>query len=197
MPKPYNPNDKYAKRAKNEGYRARSVYKLQQLDSRYHLLQPGLNVLDLAAAPGSWLQWIVEKVGTTGKVVGVDLQPIQSIEGAQTFVTDIIDTIAMDQIIKDTDLSPIDLITSDIAPSTSGMPGRDHALSIELNQAIVEVARKYLRDRGNLVMKVFDGVELVNFRKQLEGDFARILVTKVQASRDRSSELYIVCLNKK
>ena len=122
MSKPYIPNDKLTQKAKSQGYRARSVYKLQELDAKYHLIKPGMKILDLAAAPGSWLQYASKKVGPTGQVVGMDLQNIDQIAtNVKTFVCDITDVKKVTDILGGIRLDKVYLILSDIAPRTTGI----------------------------------------------------------------------------
>jgi len=136
MSKPYIPNDELSRKAKTEGYRARSVYKLKELDEKFNLIKPGMTVLDLGAAPGSWLQYAKEKVGAEGKIIGIDLQEIEPIDGVETIQADIT---------QDIDLPNADLILSDLAPSTSGIKDVDQWKSIELNQSVEKIAGKLLK----------------------------------------------------
>ncbi len=186
MPKPYTPNDKWSQKATEEGYRARSVYKLQELDDRLGLLRSGMTVLDLGAAPGSWLQYASEKVGSKGKVIGIDLSPIEKIaDNVQTYEVDITDIEAVDAILKDTD---VDLIISDLAPKTSGIKDVDQWKSIELSQAVVNIANRFKISR--CVMKIFRGGDFDDFIKELKQSWD-IKVIQAKVSRDRSRETYV------
>lgn len=190
MRKAYNPNDVLAQRAKAQGYRARSVYKLVELDQKFHLLRPDLCVLDVGAAPGAWLQYVSTQVGQEGKVTGIDQKIIEPVaENVQTQVGDILDS--------NLTFEMVDLILSDLAPNTSGMSDSDHIKSIQLDEAVLGVARKYLIKNGNLVMKVFPGRNLQSFVQKLKKHFLVVKQVKVRASRQRSREYYLVCLNKK
>jgi len=193
MPKPYIPNDAWAKRAAAEGYRARSVYKLKELDEKHSLIRSGMTVLDIGAAPGSWLQYVSEKIGT-GQAVGIDLQPIEPIaKNVRTFVADITDTEAIEGILASIGLTHVDLLLSDIAPSTSGIKGRDAWLSVELSRAVQKLSERLLGSQGTLVMKVFQGAEFEKFLADLRSAFRAVKVATVAASRDRSREVYVVC----
>ena len=194
MPKPYIPNDKWSRRAAEEGYRARSVYKLIEIDLRYRLLSPGKRVLDIGAAPGSWLQYEAEKVGPRSKVLGLDLQEIKPI--ADNIVTKVVDVSDKDKVteaIFSMGWDKVDLILSDIAPSTSGIRDVDQWKSVELNRTIAEIASKHLRARGTVVMKVFRGKDFDAFTHELKTKFTRLKVMTAAASRDRSMEVYVVC----
>ena len=183
MSKPYIPNDELSRKAKTEGYRARSVYKLKELDEKFNLIKPGMTVLDLGAAPGSWLQYAKEKVGAEGKIIGIDLQEIEPIDGVETIQADIT---------QDIDLPNADLILSDLAPSTSGIKDVDQWKSIELNQSVEKIAGKLLKPGGVCVMKVFRGSDFDEFVRELKNKWKTVKTTTVKASRDRSKEIYVL-----
>lgn len=192
--KAYTPNDKWSQKAHAEGFRARSVYKLQQLDERFKLLKPGMKVLDIGAAPGSWLQYASKKIGGTGQVLGVDLQEIDHVAGnVRTVMGDIQDAQLIETQLKELGWPKADIILSDIAPNTSGIKDVDQWRSIELSQMVVEVAKKWLKPRGWLVMKVFRGADFDEFIAEVKSAFKLVKVASVKASRDRSREVYVVC----
>ncbi len=194
MPKPYVPNDKWSQRAAKEGYLARSVYKLMEIDARYELIRPGLRVLDIGAAPGSWLQYTSDKLGPEGRVLGLDLKPITfTAPNVVTKVVDVLDDAAVAGAIAEMSWQKLDLVLSDIAPNTSGIKDVDQWRSIELNQRIAAIAHKYLRGRGSVVMKVFRGKDFDAFTHELKTMFSRLKVMSAVASRDRSREVYVVC----
>lgn len=193
MPKPYIPNDRLARRAKFQGYRARSVFKLKELDERFHLLSPGQKVLDIGAAPGSWLQYASEKVGQEGQILGIDLQEIAPVsENVTTIIGDITDPNLVTTL-QNMGWTSVDLILSDIAPSTTGIFHVDQKRSVELDRAIFSISQSLLRPGGNLVMKVFQGEEFSLFVKELRRYFKEVTISKSSASRDRSKEIYILC----
>lgn len=188
MPKPYTPNDKWSQRAAEAGYRARSVYKLQELDEKFRLIRPGMRVLDLGAAPGSWLQYTAETLNGNGEAIGVDLQEIEPIEGVTTFVADITDTGAMKEILH----GEVDLILSDLAPKTSGIKDVDQWKSIELSEAVVDVARKHLKPGGRCVLKILRGADFDPFLKECKQEWNDVKTFVAKASRDRSKEIYVI-----
>lgn len=193
MPKRYVPNDVWSRKAAKEGYRARSVYKLMELDERFHLLKSGQTVLDLAAAPGSWLQYVSKRIGPKGLAIGFDLQPIASIaENVHTFEQDITEPEKIDSLLEAQCLPPIDLILSDIAPSTSGIRDVDQWRSIELNQAVLAIAERWLRPGGRCVLKVFRGADFDAFLREVKTDWQDVKLVSPRASRDRSREVYVV-----
>lgn len=191
MPKPYIPNDKLAQKAKKEGYRARSVYKLQELDEKFKLVSLNQDVLDLGAAPGSWMQYISDKIGDNGSIIGIDLQIIQPIsKKTKSYIADISNLEAVKNIFRD---KKFDLIVSDLASNTTGIKEVDASRSVELNRAVFEIAKLSLKKGCKLVMKVFQGEEMNIFLKDLKNYFKKVSVFKSVASRDRSREVYIVC----
>jgi len=192
MPKAYTPNDKWSQKALCTGYRARSVYKLMELHERFRLLKPGMTVLDLGAAPGSWLQYSKEKLGPRGTLIGMDLEPIEPIEGVMTAVQDITDIEGVRRVLKKEGIEHVDLILSDLAPATSGIKDVDQWKSIELSQAVLEVASAFLQNKGVCVLKVLRGADFDPFLKELKNTWKSVKTAQVKASRDRSKEIYVV-----
>lgn len=194
MPKAYIPNDKLAKRARMEGFRARSVYKLEEIDNKFKLFKSGQVVLDLGAAPGSWLQFVSKKIGTSGRALGLDLKEVSKVsDNVKSEICDITDFGKVTERVLDNGFKEFDLVISDLAPNTSGIKEIDQARSVELDRAVFKVAKEFLKKRGSLLMKVFQGEELNAFLKELRPYFKKISVFKSQASRDRSREVYIIC----
>lgn len=198
MPKAYVPNDKWSQRAAKEGYRARSVFKLEELDEKYGILRPGMQVLDVGAAPGSWLQYTSKRIGQNGLVVGMDLKEITKVApNVKTFVCDVTDYAKVREIFASIGWKDVPLILSDIAPNTTGIKDVDQHRSVELNAMILEVAKEFLRPGGTLVLKVFRGSSFDPFITQVKKVFERIKVVTVAASRDRSREVYVMCWDKR
>ncbi len=194
MPKPYTPNDKWSQRAAEAGYRARSVFKLQQLDERFHFFKQGMKVLDIGAAPGSWLQYASEHVGPSGKILGLDLKEIEPVaDNVVTRVCDMLDDAAVAAAVTSMGWDKADIVISDIAPNTSGIKDVDQWKSIELSRRVVELSRKWLRPRGWIVMKIFRGRDFDTFLLELKKEFNDVKPLSVEASRDRSMEVYVVC----
>lgn len=193
-PKPYIPNDKWSKRAAELGFRARSVFKLQELDERFHLLRSGMKVLDIGAAPGSWLQYESKKIGDKGMAIGIDLKEIEEIApNVKTFVGDMTDDAAMTTIFSGLGIEKFDLVLSDIAPNTSGIKDVDQWRSLELSRLVVTCAKKYMNTGSFLVMKVFRGRDFDDFLHEMKTLFSDVKQVSVEASRDRSREVYVVC----
>ncbi|NOS67227.1 MAG: RlmE family RNA methyltransferase [Candidatus Peribacteraceae bacterium] len=202
MPKPYIPNDKWSQRAAKEGYRARSVYKLMELDDRFGLIKPGMTVVDLGAAPGSWMQYASKIVGPSGSVLGFDLQEITPVEdsehkekvadNAKTFVMDIMDTYAIEDELRKNGVREADLVLADMAPNTSGIKDMDQWKSIELATAALAIGKDILKPNGKCVVKVFRGADFDEFFHNLKMDWQEPVIVEATASRDRSREVYVV-----
>ncbi|MEP0823887.1 MAG: RlmE family RNA methyltransferase [Nitrososphaera sp.] len=186
--------DQYRRLAKEQGYRARSAYKLLQLNESYHILKKNAKVVDLGCAPGGWLQVAAKEVGPAGRVVGIDIKPVEPVTGAMVLQGSIEDPSMLEKVATALD-GKADTVLSDLAPNVSGMWEIDHARQISLSTIALNFARQVLRQGGSAVFKVFEGDMLREFRTELGKSFGRVLVSKPSASRQQSSELYIVCLN--
>ncbi|MCU4801845.1 23S rRNA (uridine(2552)-2'-O)-methyltransferase [Halobacteria archaeon HArc-gm2] len=187
--------DDYYNRAKQEGYRARSAYKLEQLDETAGLLGEGGTVVDLGAAPGGWLQVAAERVGDGGTVVGVDRQRIDELDddhgAAIEYVRgDMTDADTVDEVIDI--VGEADTVISDMAPNMSGDYDLDHARSVHLASQAFDVALHVLGSGGDFAAKVFDGRDLDDLKERVEGEFEYVREVRPDASRDASSELYLV-----
>jgi 23S rRNA (uridine2552-2'-O)-methyltransferase len=191
--------DMYYNRAKQEGYRARSAYKLKQLDETAGLLGEGRTVVDLGAAPGGWLQVAAERAGERGRVVGVDRQRIDAIEpGAGDAPIEYIrgDVTAEETVAEISEtVGEADVVLSDMAPNMSGEYDLDHARSVGLARDAFTVARAVLDTGGDLAVKVFDGRDLDALQADVESAFEYVRQVRPEASRDSSSELYLVAKN--
>jgi len=187
----YNPQDSYFKKAKQEGYRSRAAYKLLELQQRYRIIKPGNKVIDLGAAPGGWLQVAAKIVGQNGRVIGVDLQPIQTLAERQVILLsgDIASKKIQQQI---TQLlgGPANCVLSDLAPKLSGIRDADMARCLDLNRIALAVAIELLRPGGTLLVKSFISDDLQTFTAELKQHFSTVQRTKPDATRQGSSEFY-------
>lgn len=192
MPKAYNPQDQYFHRAKELGYRARSVFKLEEIQNKFHILKPGGDVLDLGAAPGSWLQYAVKITGPNSQLIGLDLKSITPITpNIKTLAADIFSEEA-EGWIRTSHPERFPVIISDLAPNTSGQSDVDHYRSIELSERVIELAEKFLAPRGCVIIKVFQGPDFDQFIKNLKTKFSQVNIFKPNACRDRSFEVYLI-----
>jgi 23S rRNA (uridine2552-2'-O)-methyltransferase len=186
-------HDAFFRKARNEGFAARAVYKLEDIDRRVRLFHPGVRVLDLGCRPGSWLQYAVKAVGAHGKVVGVDRLPLPSpVPGAQVMVADIY-SLSDEQLLCG--LAAYDVVLSDMAPDTTGIRATDQARSANLVEEALGRAERLLAPLGCFVAKVFQSPEVDKLRKRMARHFADVRLLKPEASRQQSTELYLVGRN--
>lgn len=184
-------NDPYVKEAKARGFRSRAAFKLEQLDERFHLLKPGIRVVDLGAAPGGWTQISLAKGGERAKVVAIDLLPIDPIPGAILLQGDFQDVEQERRVIEALD-GTADLVLSDMAPNTTGHNATDHLRIMALAELALDFARRILSPGGGFVTKVFAGGAEKEFLATLKRDFVVVRHAKPPASRKDSAELYVV-----
>jgi 23S rRNA (uridine2552-2'-O)-methyltransferase len=193
MAKHYDPKDFYYRKAKAEGLRARSAFKIEEIVRRHRLLASGQSVLDLGAAPGGFLQVLAEIVGERGFAVGVDLEPIRNL-GKPWVKTARLDLLAPDAIeaIRRLHAGKFDLVTSDMAPKTIGVKVTDEARSLELCRMALGVASATLKLGGAFVTKVFMGGDFPLFRSEVSATFDDVHVVRPEATREHSFEVYVV-----
>ncbi len=195
----YIVRDDYFYEAKRLGYRARSAFKLLDIQEKYHIIHPGMKVLDIASAPGSWLQVLVKMVWPTGVIVGVDIQKIEGFwhQNIHLFQGDVFVTGPIIDFLKKHDIVQTDCITSDIAAHTTGQTGVDQYRSVELNLAILDIADIFLKKWGTLVLKVFVGEDIDDLIGPIKERYTVLHKCKPKACRERSFEEYFVCQGKK
>jgi len=181
----------YYLKAKKLNYRSRASFKLHQIDERFGVFKPGGAVADLGAAPGGWLQVAKEKVGEQGKVVGVDLQAIESLPGIRTIRGDITEKETVEEL-KSLLGEKADTVISDMAPNISGSYSMDHARSVDLCAHALDFARQVLKPGGSLVMKIFEGDMMNEFLAEVRKSFSSVRLHSPKASRSSSSEIYII-----
>ncbi len=193
MAKPYEPKDFFYRRAKSEGLRARSAFKIDEIVQRHRLVGRGGAVLDLGAAPGGFLQVLADAVGERGVAVGVDLQPVRNL-GKPWVKSAVLDLRAPDALARIRALHPgrFDLVTSDMAPKTTGVKVTDEARSLELCRIALAVARETLKLGGALVVKVFMGGDFPLFQREVAALFEEARVVRPRATREHSFEVYLV-----
>ncbi len=181
--------DYFYRKAKDQGYRARSAYKLQQINMKFRLIRKGDAILDLGAAPGGWLQ--VAKEISEGAVVGVDLESIRPIDGVTTIRADITAEETAD-LIHEALNGPADVVICDAAPNLTGNWTLDHARSIDLSCAALALAKKVLKPGGNFLVKVFQGDTFQDYLNEVKAEFGRVQSTSPLASRKESAEMYVI-----
>ena len=189
----YRRKDAHYRRAQAAGYRARSAYKLIELDERYRLLRPGDYAVDLGAWPGGWLQVIVERVGVTGRVVGVDRVAITPLPAPNVhlLVGDVREPAITAQV-RELLGKPADVVLSDLAPKLTGVRATDEARCAELNRETIAQLPALLRSGGRFLMKLFMQPGHEDLLRTLRGTFGEVRLTKPEATRRGSAELYVV-----
>lgn len=190
-------SDPFVKRANKEGYRSRAAFKLMELDDKDHLIRPGMLVVDLGAAPGSWSQVVVERLKGQGRVIGLDLLEVHPMSHFEFIQGDFTEQSVLDQLEASLAGKPVDLVISDMAPNMSGMAVMDQARSMYLVELALDFSRKWLKPGGNFVVKVFIGSGFDELVKTMRPDFDKVLTRKPKASRDRSAETYLLGLGRK
>ena len=185
-------NDPYVQRAQKEGYRSRAAYKLLEIDARDHLIKPGQVVVDLGAAPGGWSQVAAAIVGEAGRVIALDLLPVEPLRGVEFIQGDFRDEEVLRKLESCLQNRPIGLVISDMAPNFSGVSQVDQDRAIYLAELALEFAVEHLSPGGSFLVKVFQGSGFEDYMKSMRSHFARVVVRKPKASRDRSSEVYLL-----
>ena len=188
--------DYYRRTAKKEGFRSRAAYKLLEINNSYHIIMRGMYVVDLGCAPGGWLQVASKVVGPDGKVLGIDLRPVDPLPNVQFIQGDLEDNFLAERIL-DTMGRKAKVLLSDVAPNISGIWQLDHARQISLTQVAVSIAERTLARNGSIVLKAFEGEMLNELRDQLKKKFSKVHLYKPRSSRKTSSEMYFVCLGYK
>jgi len=185
-------DDEYVKKAQKEGYRSRAIYKLLEIDAKDHLLKPGMTVVDLGAAPGSWAELAAQRVGDKGRVIALDILPMDSLPGVIFIQGDFREESPYNALLEVLGDSSVDLVMSDMAPNISGMKAVDQPRAMYLAELALELARKVLKPGGDLLVKVFNGEGIDVFKQELRKDFKTLIVRKPKASRPRSPEIYLL-----
>lgn len=190
-------NDPFVKRSRQEGYRARSVYKLIELNEKEKLIRPGMCVVDLGAAPGSWTQVVREKLSgkdgeVRGTIIAMDILPMDPIDGVTFLQGDFREQEVADKLTEIIGDKQVDLVLSDMAPNLSGIAAADAARCLLLNELALEFCLEHLKDNGVFVTKVFQGSGFSQYVETLKKHFKTVLTRKPEASRDTSAEVYMV-----
>jgi len=185
-------NDPYVRKANEQGYRARSAYKLLELVNRDGLARPGDTVVDLGAAPGSWSQVLAERVGKSGRVIAVDLLEVAAIAGVTIIRGDFGEEAVLRRLEESLEGRKIDLVVSDMAPNISGVRASDQARSIHLCELALDFAQAHLNSGGAFLVKAFQGAGYPEFLAALRRVFVAVASRKPGASRGESNEMYLV-----
>ena len=190
-------NDEFVKRAQRDGYRARSAYKLIEIDDRDKLIRPGMTVVDLGAAPGSWSQVVMQRMQGRGRVFALDLLEMHPLAGVEFIQGDFTETAVLEQLQQRLGESRVDLVICDMAPNMSGISIVDQARVAYLAELALEFSLQWLQPGGNLLVKVFAGSGYEEILQAMRNGFTKVVTRKPKSSRDRSSEVYLLGLQRK
>jgi 23S rRNA (uridine2552-2'-O)-methyltransferase len=185
-------NDPWVREAVRLGYRSRAAFKLLELAEKDKLFRPGITVVDLGAAPGSWSQVLRERLGPKAMIIAIDLLPMDPVAGVSFVQADFREDEGLAALENALGGRKADLVVSDLSPNLSGIEAADQARSVHLGELALEFARACLQPGGDLVVKAFQGEGFAEFRRAVEAHFTKVYVRKPKASRDRSREVYVV-----
>jgi 23S rRNA (uridine2552-2'-O)-methyltransferase len=190
-------NDEFVKRAQKEGYRARAAYKLIEIDDKDKLIKPGMTIVDLGSTPGSWSQVVVQRLKGQGRVIALDILDMTPIAGVEFIQGDFRDASVLKILEEKIGNIPVDLVIADMAPNISGVKDVDQAGAAYLTELALEFSQQWLKPHGNFLVKVFIGSGFDEIVKAMRGQFDKVVTRKPKASRDRSSEVYLLGLGRK
>jgi 23S rRNA (uridine2552-2'-O)-methyltransferase len=190
-------NDEFVKRAQKEGYRARAAYKLIEIDDKDKLIKPGMTIVDLGSTPGSWSQVAVQRLKGQGNVIALDILEMQAIPGVTFIQGDFREDAVLKALENSLNGKKVDLVIADMAPNISGIKDVDLAGSAYLTELALAFSSDWLKPDGHFLVKVFIGSGFEEIVKMMRLQFGKVVTRKPKASRDRSSEVYLLGLNKK
>ncbi len=185
-------DDEYVKLAQAQGYRSRAVFKLKEIQERDNVIKPGMNVIDLGAAPGGWSQFVRPLIGKKNKVIALDILPMERLEGVEFIQGDFREEDVLKRLLTLLENAPINLVLSDMAPNMSGNKTVDQAGSLYLAELALDTAKALLVKDGAFLVKVFQGEGFEAFHKEVQQHFVKTVIRKPKASRPRSNEVYIL-----
>jgi 23S rRNA (uridine2552-2'-O)-methyltransferase len=190
-------NDPYVKLAQKDGYRARAAYKLLEIDDKDRLIKPGMVIVDLGSTPGSWSQVAIQRLKSNGRVIALDLLPMVGIPGVEFIQGDFREDEILEQLEEKLGGQQIDLVISDMAPNISGISSVDQPNAVYLTELAVDFSLKWLKPEGNFLVKVFIGSGFEEIVQIMRDSFEKVVTRKPKASRDRSTEVYLLGLKRK
>lgn len=194
----YNPQDHYFKKAKQNNFAARSVFKLEEIDQKFRILKPKQQILDLGASPGSWSQYCSQKVGPEGRILGIDLKTVTVKLSNAVFIQADLRDLNLAKIIQEKGFSPpFDLVISDMAPNTTGIRMTDQARSFDLCELALDISRQFLKKDGHFVCKLFHSDDFTKLRELIKNDFQQFHAVKPDSTRKISKEIFLIGIKKK
>ena len=184
--------DLYVKKARKLDFRSRAIYKLQEIDEKDQLIKPNYCVVDLGSSPGSWSQYLSGIIDSSGRIVAIDILPMNPIEQVLFISGDFTDEIIQKQCLKEVGEYGADLVISDMAPNLTGIRVTDQSRNMAIAELVYDFSTQILKPGGDLLVKLFEGDGTYEYRQSLKAKFAKVLVRKPKASRDQSREFYVL-----
>lgn len=188
-------NDPYVQKARRDGWRSRAVYKLEEIDQKERLLRPGMSCVDLGAAPGSWSQYVTQKLDGNARIIAIDLLPMDALPNTDFIQGDFTEDAVLEELQRLVGGHKIDLVLSDLAPNISGNRAIDQPRAMYLAELALDFAREVLAKRGDFVIKLFQGAGIDPYIADVRKSFSAVKVRKPKASRAGSREVYLVARN--
>jgi len=185
-------DDEYVKKAQAQGYRSRAVFKLKEIQEKDQLIKPGMNIIDLGAAPGGWSQFARQLIGNKNKLIALDILPMEPLDGVDFIQGDFREETVLNQLHAILEGMPVNLVMSDMAPNMSGNKGVDQPRAIYLGELALDTAKTVLAKDGSFLLKLFHGEGFEAFHHEVQRYFAKVVIRKPKASRPRSNEVYIL-----
>ncbi|TSA40820.1 MAG: 23S rRNA (uridine(2552)-2'-O)-methyltransferase RlmE [Methylococcaceae bacterium] len=185
-------DDEYVRMAQAKGYRSRAVFKLSEIQEKDHLIKPGMNIIDLGAAPGGWSQFASQFIAKKDKLIALDILPMEPLEGVEFIQGDFTEETVLQQLYDVLANAPVNLVMSDMAPNMSGNKGIDQPRSIFLGELALDTAKTVLAKEGCFLVKLFQGEGFEAFHREVQSTFSKVVIRKPKASRPRSNEVYIL-----
>ncbi len=185
-------DDEYVRMAQAQGYRSRAVFKLSEIQEKDQVIKPGMNVIDLGAAPGGWSQFARPLIGKSNKLIALDILPMEDLEGVDFIQGDFREEAVLAELYRVLDNAPIHLVMSDMAPNMSGNNSIDQPRAIYLGELALDTAKTVLAKNGSFLVKLFQGEGFEAFHRDVQQCFAKVVIRKPKASRPRSNEVYIL-----
>ena len=185
-------NDAFVKQAQKDGFRSRAAYKLMEINEKYHLIKPGINVVDLGSTPGSWSQVVSKLLQRKGHIIAMDLLPMDPIAGVDFIQGDFKEAQSLRELETKLNNSPIDLVISDMAPNITGIKTVDQPGVMYLTEVALDFSLEWLKPGGHFLVKTFIGADFDALVKKMRPEYEKVVTIKPKASRDRSSEVYLL-----
>ncbi len=183
-------DDEFVKQSQKDGYRSRAVYKLKEIDEKDYLLKPGSVVIDLGAAPGSWCEYVVRKLKGRGRIIALDILPMEPMDGVEIITGDFLEDDVFNELLNTLQSDRPDLVICDMAPNMSGQQAVDIPRAMYMAELALDLSQQVLKPGGGLLVKLFQGEGFDDYIKQMRKHFGRVVMRKPKASRPRSKEVY-------